>query len=101
MERTTLADRHDSTHDDHERFERRQLARDRDANQHRGVLTVDKSQARQRVDALLDTGVVDAVPELELLVHAPSGRRFRSNRALVLFHEGWQSHPDPDADVDD
>jgi hypothetical protein len=98
MDRTTPADRHDSTHDDHERFERRQLARDRDANQHQGVLTVDESQARQRVDALLDEGVVDLVPDAELLVHTPSETRFRSNRALVLFHEGWHAHTDADVD---
>jgi hypothetical protein len=99
MKRTTPTDRHDSTHDDHERFECRQLAQDRDANQQRGVLTVDESEARQRVDVLVDDGVVDVVSEAELLVHAPSETRFRSNRALVLFHEGWQAHTN--AVVDD
>jgi hypothetical protein len=99
MRRTTPADRHDSTHDDHVRFERRQLAQDRDANQQRGVLTVDESEARQRVDALVDADVVDVVPEAELLVHTLSETRFRSNRALVLFHECWEAHTD--AVVDD
>jgi hypothetical protein len=99
MERTTPADRHDSTHDDHERFERRQLAHDRDANQ-QSVLTVDQSQARERVDALVDADVVDVVPEAELLVHTPSGRRFQNNRALVLFHKGWQARTDGDGVVD-
>jgi len=99
MTRTTPAARHDSTHDNHERFERCQLAQDRDPNQHRGVLTVDESEARQCVDALVDDGVVDVVAEAELLVHTPSETRFRSNRALVLFHEGWQTATD--ADVDD
>jgi hypothetical protein len=99
MRRTTPASRHDSTHDDHERFERRQLVQDRDARDP-GAVTVDESQARQRVDALVDADVVDVVPEAELLVHTPSGRRFQNNRALVLFHKGWQARTDGDGVVD-
>lgn len=86
---------HDSTHDDHERFERRQLARDRDARRTQTV-TVDESQAAKIVRELIDVGVVDVVPDDQLLRHAPSKRSFESNRALVLFHRGWQAREEAD-----
>jgi hypothetical protein len=79
---------HDSTHDDHERFERRQLARDGDSEPST-LVTVDESKAAQRVRALREEGVVDAIPEEKRLVHQPSEKVFRSDRALVLFHHGW------------
>lgn len=86
---------HDSTHDDHERFERRQLARDRDARRPQTVI-VDEPQAADTVRELIDAGVVDVVPDDQVLRHAPSKRSFESNRALVLFHRGWQAREDAD-----
>jgi hypothetical protein len=83
---------HDSTHDDHERFERRQLARDSDSSPdpgHGTLVTVDESWAAQSVRALREEGVVDAIPDEQRLVHRPSEMVFRSDRALILFHHGW------------
>jgi hypothetical protein len=79
---------HDSTHDDHERFERRQLARDADSEPS-SLVTVDESWAAQSVRALREEGVVDTIPDEKRLVHRPSGMVFRSDRALILFHHGW------------
>jgi len=79
---------HDSTHDDHERFERRQIARDSDSEP--GTLvTVDEPGAAQSVRSLREEDVVDVIPEEQRLVHRPSGMVFRSDQALVLFHRGW------------
>lgn len=81
---------HDRTHDDHERFERRHLARDQDARRPQTV-TVDESEVAKIVRGLIAADVVDVVADEQVLRHAPSKRLFESNRALVLFHRGWEA----------
>ena len=76
---------------DHERFERRQLARDRDRRTE-DVLCIDESVASDLIYVLRDEGVVDVIPEDELLVHVPSGQKFRSNVGLAYFHQGWEAN---------
>ncbi|WP_135305568.1 hypothetical protein [Haloarcula amylovorans] len=71
---------------DYERFERRQLATDRD----RGTdpLCIDESLAHDLVEDLRAEGVVDAIPAEQLLAHLPSRGVFESNQALAYFHMG-------------
>ncbi|MDS0243090.1 MULTISPECIES: hypothetical protein [unclassified Haloferax] len=88
LERPTI---HDDTSNDHERFERRQLARDRDRRTE-DILSIDESVASDLVYVLRDEGVVDVIPEDELLVHVPSGQKFRSNLGLAYFHQGWEAN---------
>jgi len=82
--------RHDDASNDAERFERRQLAKDRD-QRNSDVLSIDESVASEVVYVLRDEGVVDIIPEEEKLVHLPSGQKFKSNVALAYFHEGWDA----------
>lgn len=81
--------RQDSTHDDIERFERRQLARDRNTTP--TTLVIDESNARRIVDDLRADDVVEAIPGDQVLVHQPSGHLFESDHSLVLFHIGWKA----------
>jgi hypothetical protein len=80
----------DPTIPDNERFERRQLAQDRD-NRHVQTADVDESQARAIVQDLIAADIVVAVPEDQCLIHRPSGERFDSNTTLVHFHRGWEA----------
>lgn len=83
-------DRRESTHDDAERAERRALAKDADEQQAAGkVILIDESKAHEQVQHLMSTGVVEAVPDEQLLIHQPSGHAFKSDTALAYFHEGW------------
>ena len=82
--------RHDDASRDAERFECRQLAKDRDRRQS-DVLSIDESIASDLVYMLRDEGVVDIVPEEQKLVHVPSGQMFESNVGLAYFHEGWDA----------
>lgn len=77
----------DETIPGYERFERRQLANDRD----RGTdsLCIDESLAHNPVEDLRAAGVVDVILEEQLLAHSPSGKVFESNQALAYFHMGW------------
>ena len=75
---------------DYERFERRQIAQDRD-NRQVQTADVDESRARAIVQELIDAGVVEAVLEDQCLVHRPSGERFNSDTALAHFHQGWEA----------
>ena len=78
------------TRPDYERFERRQLAQDRDNRQVQTV-DIDESRARRIVQDLRAAGIVVAVPEDQCLVHRPSGERFDSDTALAHFHQGWEA----------
>ncbi|QIO25344.1 hypothetical protein [Haloarcula sp. JP-L23] len=84
----------DETIPDYERFERRQLANDRDTGM--DSLCIDESGAHDLVEDLRAEGVIDVVPDEQLLIHSPSGRAFGSDKALAYFHTGWQA-----ATVDD
>ncbi|MFU1782943.1 hypothetical protein ACM16X_16320 [Haloarcula japonica] len=81
------------TRPDYERFERRQLAQDRD-NQRVQTVDVDESKARLIVQDLRAAGMVKAVPEDQCLLHRPSSERFDSDTALVHFHRGWEAASD-------
>jgi hypothetical protein len=83
----------DDTRPDYERFERRQLAQDRDNRQVQTV-DVDESRARRIVQDLRAAGIVKTVPEDECLLHRPSGETFDSNTTLVHFHRGWEADTD-------
>jgi hypothetical protein len=93
-------DVHDATHDDHERFERRQLAPDRDARAS-AVVAIDESAAREIVQDLREAGLVTVSPAAETLVHLPSGSRFQSDRALAFFHRGWTARTDTESAAED
>ena len=75
---------------DHEQFERRQLAEDRDRCR-RGILRIGNSDASRLVEELLENGTVEALPRDQLWIHVPSGRRFEGTTALAYFHEGWMA----------
>ncbi|MBX0296900.1 hypothetical protein [Haloarcula nitratireducens] len=77
----------DETIPDYERFERRQLATDRDTGM--DSLCIDESLADDLVEDLRAAGVIDVIPAEQLLAHSPSGEVFESNQALAYFHEGW------------
>ncbi|WP_262174628.1 hypothetical protein [Haloarcula laminariae] len=83
----------DKTRPDYERFERRQIAQDRD-NRRVETLNLEESRAREIVQDLKDAGIVVAVPEDQCLVHRPSGEKFNSNIALAHFHRGWEAATD-------
>ncbi|WP_135305851.1 hypothetical protein [Haloarcula amylovorans] len=44
---------------------------------------------RYLVEDLRAAGVIDVIPEEQLLAHSPSGEVFESNQALAYFHAGW------------
>jgi ribosomal protein S19E (S16A) len=81
------------TRPDYERFERRQLAQDRDNRQVQTV-DIDESRARRIVQDLRAAGIVKTVPEDQCLVHQPSGEHFDSDTALAHFHRGWEAATD-------
>jgi hypothetical protein len=82
------ATQHDATHDEHEQFERRLCATDRDIERV-DTTDLDERTARELVSDLMDTGTVVAVPEQRVLVHEPSGQAFSSTTQLAVFHRGW------------
>ncbi|WP_338906461.1 hypothetical protein [Salinibaculum marinum] len=90
-------DPHDDTSRDYEQFEKEQLAQDRDAA---GVDTadVDDTTAQNLVNDLIDADVVTPVPEDQVLVHEPSGTAFDSSTQLAVFHRGWTTDRDADAE---
>jgi len=90
-------DPHDDTSTDYERFEKEQLAQDRDAA---SVATadVDDATTRSLVDNLIDADVVTPVPEDQVLVHEPSGTTFNSATQLAVFHRGWTAGRDANAE---
>lgn len=80
----------DETVPDYERFERRRLANDRD-KERTAALRFDESGTHDLVEDLRAEGVIDVVPDEQLLVHSPSGRAFGSDKAVAYFHMGWQA----------
>lgn len=83
---------HDDTSTDHEQFEHRQLAHDQDRNQRQSpetLVAIDESQARQIVLGLLDRDIAIPIEEEQVLYHEPSGKSFKSDRQLAVFHKGW------------
>ncbi|TKX84496.1 hypothetical protein EXE43_18590 [Halorubrum sp. SS5] len=87
-------DPHDDTSRDYERFEKAQLAQDRDAA---GIDTadIDDATAENLVSELI-ADVVTPVPEDHVLVHEPSGAAFDSSTQLAVFHRGWMAGRDAD-----
>ncbi|WP_430506483.1 hypothetical protein [Haloparvum sp. PAK95] len=92
-------DPHDNTSADYKQFEKDLLAQDRDAA---GVDTgdVDDVTAQNLVSELVDANVVTPVPESRVLVHEPSGTAFDSITQLAVFHRGWTTGLDSDADCE-
>jgi hypothetical protein len=90
-------DPHDDTSRDYERFEKEQLAQDRDAT---GVDTanIDDTTAQRLVSDLVDAAVVTPVPEDRVLVPEPSGTAFDSPTQLAVFHRGWTAGRDADGE---
>lgn len=88
-------DIYDDTSNDHERFERRQLAKDRDRRR-QGVLSIDEQHAAGIVHDLRKQHIVDVQPQEQLLIHTPTGTKFERALALVYFHRGWQAADDSD-----
>jgi len=93
----TVPDRHDDTSDDAERFERNQLARDRD----RGLRTDDltESEARELIADLLEDDIVVAVPTDRVLVHEPTNTVFEDVVQLAVYHRGWEAGHDDGGEV--
>jgi hypothetical protein len=75
---------------DYERFERRQIAQDRD-RQRPDTVEIDEQRACDIVKRLADQGTVSFIPEAEVICHDPSGKLFESNTALAYFHNGWEA----------
>ena len=92
-------DPHDDTSRDYERFEKDQLAQDRDAT---SVETedIDDTTAQRLVNDLVDADIVTPVPEDHVLVHKPSGTAFDSTTQLAVFHCGWTANRDADAEAE-
>jgi hypothetical protein len=92
-------DPHDDTSSDYERFEKEQLAQDRDAT---SVDTADinNATAQRLVNDLVDADVVTPVPEDHVLVREPSGTTFYSSTQLAVFHRGWTANRDADAETE-
>jgi hypothetical protein len=90
-------DPHDDTSRDYERFEKEQLAQDRDATSV-DTADVDDPTAQRLVNDLVDADVVTPVPENRVLVHEPSGAAFDSTTQLAVYHRGWTAGRDADAE---
>jgi hypothetical protein len=88
-------DPHDDTSRDYERFEKEQLAQDRDAASVE-TADVDDTTAQRLVSDLVDADVVTPVPEDQVLVHEPSSAAFDSSTQLAVFHRGWTAGRDAD-----
>jgi len=90
-------DPHDDTSRDYERFEKEQLAQDRDATSV-DTADIDDATAQRLVNDLVDADVVTPVPEDHVLVHEPSGTVFDSSTQLAVFHRGWTAGRDADGE---
>jgi len=90
-------DPHHDTSADYERFEKEQLAQDRDAVRV-NTADIDDATAQRLVSDLVDADVVTPVPEDQVLVHEPSGTTFDSSAQLAVFHRGWTAGRDADAE---
>jgi len=87
----------DDTSADYEQFEKEQLAQDRDAARV-DTADIDDATAQRLVNDLVDADVVTLVPEDQVLVHEPSGTAFDSSTQLAVFHRGWTTGRDADAE---
>jgi hypothetical protein len=92
-------DPHDDTSRDYERFEKEQLAQDRDAAGG-DTADIDDTTAQRLVNDLVDAAVVTPVPEDQILVHEPSGTAFDSSTQLAVFHRGWTAGRDAEAEAE-
>jgi hypothetical protein len=92
-------DPHDDTSRDYERFEKEQLAQDRDAAPV-DTADIDDATAQRLVYDLVDADVITPVPEDHVLVHEPSGTTFDSTTQLAVFHRGWTAGRDADAEAE-
>ena len=92
-------DPHDDMSRDYERFEKEQLAQDRDATSV-DTADIDNATAQRLVSDLVDADVVTPVPEDHVLVHEPSSKPFDSITQLAVFHRGWQAATDADAEAE-
>ncbi|GAA0313809.1 hypothetical protein [Halarchaeum salinum] len=90
-------DPHNDTSADYERFEKEQLAQDRDATSV-DTADIDDATAQNLVNDLVDADVVTPVPEDHVLVHELSGAAFDSSTQLAIFHRGWTAGRDADAE---
>jgi len=90
-------DPHDDTSADHEQFEKKLLAQDRDAASV-DAADVDDATAQHLASELVDADVVTPVPAGRLLVHEPSGEAFDSITQLAVFHRGWTAGRDADGE---
>ena len=90
-------DPHEETSRDYERFEKEQLAQDRDAARV-DTADIDDATAQRLVNDLVDAAVVTPVPDDHVLVHEPSGTTFDSTTQLTVFHRGWTAGRDADAE---
>ncbi|ERG93575.1 hypothetical protein [Haloquadratum walsbyi] len=90
-------DSHDDTSRDYERFEKKQLAQDRDTASV-DTADIDDATVENLVSELIDADVVTPVPEDQVLVHEPSGTAFDSSTQLAVFHRGWTAGRDADAE---
>jgi len=93
---TATPDSHEDTSSDDERFEKEQLAQDRDATSI-DTADVDDTTAQRLVNDLDDVDVVTPVPEPQVLGHEPSGTAFNSSTQLALYHRGWTAGRDVNA----
>ncbi|WP_233509339.1 hypothetical protein [Haloferax sp. Atlit-48N] len=73
------------------------LAQDRDAARV-DTADIDDTTAQSLVSDLVDADVVTPVPEDQVLVHEPSGTTFDSTTQLAVFHRGWTTGRDADAE---
>ncbi len=92
-------DPHDDTSRDYERFEKEQLAQDRDATSV-DTADIDDTTAQRLVSDLVDADVVTPVPEDQVLVHEPSDAAFDSTTQLAVFHRGWTAGRDADGEAE-
>ena len=93
----TGSDTIDNTTDDHERLETELVAQDRDASRI-ATADIDETTARRLIGELIEDDVVTPIPDQRMLVHEPSSKPFESITQLAVFHRGWQTATDADAE---
>jgi hypothetical protein len=65
-------------------------------SQETAILEVDESLARQRVRDLVQGGIISKSVADHLLIHDPTGKRFKSDIAITYYHLGWAMGRPPD-----
>ena len=89
----------DDTTAGYERLETELVAQDRDASRI-AAADIDETTARRLVGELVEDDVVTPIPDQRVLVHEPSSKPFESITQLAVFHRGWQTATDADAEDD-